>query len=113
MSPKTRKPDPFEQWRDEQRAPLEPQNPPPAQGRIRLSPGREAIRDLAVDRMLDARDSGDQQAFDQVTVELVALNARLFAEQKAEQGHIPETVEGVIAVLNVAAEILQVIGQAA
>jgi hypothetical protein len=39
------------------------------------------------------------------------LNERLYAEQLAELGHVPATVEGCIAVLHVAARILELIGE--
>ena len=42
--------------------------------------------------------------------ELIDLHESLFAEQLAESGYMPTTVEGCIAVLRVAERILRVIG---
>jgi hypothetical protein len=77
--------------------------------RVRLNPGREARRRLAMDAAWDARD-GDPALYLRRIEELVDLNERLFAEQFAELGYMPTTVEGCIAVLGVAARIIRVIG---
>lgn len=112
----SRKHDPFEQWRDEQLgrqdSPAEPLIDPPdpyAADRIRLSVGREAIREQAIDRMFDAKDAGDTEAFERTSRELVELNRQLFLEQRAELGHIPESVEAAVAALNVAAGVLELL----
>lgn len=85
--------------------------PPPARPRVVwLSPGREARRRLAFDAAFDARDGDDPALYRQRLEELVDLNRRLVAEQQAELGYLPETVEGCIAVLGVAARIIEVIG---
>jgi hypothetical protein len=76
---------------------------------VRLSPGREARRRLAMDAAWDARD-GDPALYRQRLEELVDLHFRLVAEQRAEEGYLPTTVEGCIAVLSVAERILRVVG---
>ena len=62
-----------------------------------------------MDAAWDARD-GDPKLYRQRVEELVDLHYRLAAEQRAELGYLPETVEGCIAVLGVAARIIRVIG---
>jgi hypothetical protein len=57
----------------------------------------------------DARD-GDPALYRQRLEELVDLHFRLVAEQRAEEGYLPTTVEGCIAVLSVAERILRVVG---
>jgi hypothetical protein len=76
---------------------------------LRLNAGREARRRLAMDAAWDAR-GGDPALYLQRIEELVELNERLFAEQAAELGYLPTTIEGCIAVLGVAARIIRVIG---
>ena len=79
-----------------------------------LSPGRTALRDLAILDAIDAHwgqqphsaDEGARQAVH----ELVNLNRRLHLEQAAERGRTPDTLEGCIAVLQVAAEIAEALG---
>jgi hypothetical protein len=82
-----------------------------------LSPGREARRHLAIWAAIDAHESGDADLLRRRLEELVELNERLRLEQiaeceqlRAELGYMPETVEGCIAVLAVAAHIVEVIG---
>ena len=82
--------------------------PPPRV--VWLSPGREARRQLAIEATIDARDGHDPALYRQRIEELVDLNRRLDAEQRAELGYLPETIEGCIAVLGVAARIIEVIG---
>ena len=84
--------------------------PPPARPRaVWLSPGREARRRLAMDAAWDARD-GDPKLYRQRVEELIDLHHRLDAEQQAELGFMPSTVEGCIAVLGVAARIIHIVG---
>ena len=84
---------------------------------VALSPGRAAERDLAIWRAIDAHESGDKQMLRRRLEELIELSERLRLEQiaeverlRAELGYLPETVEGCIAVLAVAARIVEVIG---
>jgi hypothetical protein len=72
---------------------------------VRLSVGREARRELAFCDAWEARH-GDPDVYRQRLAELVELNARLFAEQRAEAGYLPETLDGCIAVLHVAASVI-------
>jgi hypothetical protein len=78
-----------------------------------LSPSREARRDLAIGDALDARD--DPQLLRRRCDELVDLNRRLYAEQRAELGAalgcVPDTIDGCIGVLAVAAWILEAIAR--
>ena len=74
-----------------------------------LSPGREARRRLAMDAVWDARD-GDPAVYLRRIEELIDLHYRLDAEQQAELGYLPETIEGCCAVLGVAARIIRVVG---
>ena len=84
--------------------------PPPARPRVVwLSPGREARRQLAIEATIDARDGGDPALYRQRLEELVDLNRRLDAEQQAELGYLPTTVEGCIAVLGVAERIIRIV----
>jgi hypothetical protein len=62
-----------------------------------------------MDAAWDARDR-DPAIYLRRIEELVDLNERLFAEQLAELGYMPSTVEGCIAVLAVAERILRVMG---
>ena len=78
--------------------------------RLELNPAREAIRSLAVEAMFDALESGDREAFERTSRELVALNRRLFDEEAAERGYMPQSIEGMIGVLRVAARIVELIG---
>ena len=82
---------------------------PARKRRVWLSPGREARRGLAIEAAIEARDSGDPALYRLRLEELVDLHFRLVAEQRAEEGYVPTTVEGCIAVLGVAARILRVI----
>jgi hypothetical protein len=76
---------------------------------VRLSPGRQARRRLAIAAALDASD-GDPALYRRRLEDLVDLHFRLVAEQQAEAGHMPSSIEGCIAVLGVAERILRVIG---
>jgi hypothetical protein len=76
---------------------------------VRLSLGRQARRRLAIYAALDACD-GDPALYRQRLEELVDLHFRLVAEQQAERGYLPSTVEGCIAVLGVAERILRLMG---
>ena len=76
-----------------------------------LSPGRTALRDLAILDAVDAHwgqtpHSADESARQAVRA-LVSLDRRLRIEQAAERGRTPDTLEGCIAVLQVAAEIAE------
>ena len=74
-----------------------------------LSPGREARRDLAILDCLDARDLGDPIAYRLALEHLLDVDRRLKLEQQADNhpDRIPQTVDGMIAVLNTAAEIAE------
>jgi hypothetical protein len=86
--------------------------PTPARPRVVwLSPGREGRRRLAIEHAFDARE-GDPVLYRRRLEELVDLHFRLVAEQRAESGYMPTTVEGCVAVLGVAERILRVIGGA-
>jgi hypothetical protein len=78
---------------------------------LRLNVGREARRKLAFLDVWDARH-GDPDMYRRKLEQIVDLNERLFAEQAAELGYIPATLEGCIAVLHVACRILELIGEA-
>jgi hypothetical protein len=56
----------------------------------------------AIERVIDWRDNR--------VLRSRATWFRRVAEQRAEQGYLPETIEGCIAVLGVAARIIRVIG---
>ena len=76
-----------------------------------LSPGRTALRDLAILDAIDAHwgqtpHSADTAARQAVRA-LVSTDRRLRIEQAAEHGRTPDTLEDCIAVLNVAAEIAE------
>jgi len=78
---------------------------------LALSPGRTALRDLAILDTIDAHwgqtpHSADEGARQAVHA-LVNLDRRLRIEQAAENGRTPDTLEGCIAVLNVAADIAE------
>jgi hypothetical protein len=77
---------------------------------VTLSPARDARRDLAIMDALDAHEAADDDLLRQRCEELVRLNERLYAEQKAERGYVPETIEGCIAVLAVAERLLRMFG---
>ena len=62
-----------------------------------------------MDAAWDARD-GDPKLYRQRVEELIDLHHRLDAEQQAELGFMPSTVEGCIAVLGVAARIIHIVG---
>lgn len=100
MPTQAHRPTPFDQWRDQQRA-TDAFSPQAA-----LSPGREARRDLAIWAAVDAIQ-GEHPEARLRTEELVRLNTQLWAEQAAERGIIPETLDGCIGVLNAAARIME------
>jgi hypothetical protein len=77
--------------------------------RVQLDPGREARLKLAFYDAYDARD-GDPGEYRRRLQYLIDLRARLRAEQLAELGYVPSTFAGCVAVLHVAARILDVIG---
>ena len=77
---------------------------------LRLSPGRQARLDLAIREAIDARDVGDPAGYRGRLEQLADLNERVRSEQLAELGYLPATVEGCVAVLHVAARILELIG---
>lgn len=62
-----------------------------------------------MDAVWDARD-GDPKLCRQRIEELLDLHYRLAAEQQAELGYLPTTVEGCCAVLGVAARIIHIVG---
>jgi hypothetical protein len=106
-----KQPTPFDLWRDEQRdLKPEPVADPP---RVELSPGRHAQRALAIDRMLTALHQHGQGSpeYEQASEDIVELNHRLYLEQQAEleaeHGLIPDTPEGRLAILKVAALITE------
>lgn len=72
--------------------------------RAELDPGRSARLQIAVYDAFDARGSPD---FDARLRGVVELDERLRAEQLAELGYLPSTTAGCIAVLNVAAAIVE------
>ena len=72
-----------------------------------LSPGREARLALAIYAAIDAR-GGDPDRHRRLCAEVVDLHWRLHAEQAAERGLMPEDLAGCVAVLHVAARILDV-----
>jgi len=74
-----------------------------------LSKGREARRDLAILDCLDARDIGDPIEYRLALEHLLDVDRRLKLEQQADNhpDRIPQTVDGMIAVLNTAAEIAE------
>jgi hypothetical protein len=74
---------------------------------VELSPERAARRRLLVFDYVDAVRAGDEDEADRLGHRIIELNERLFAEQLAEAGYMPRTVEGCIAVLDVAARIIE------
>jgi hypothetical protein len=68
---------------------------------VQLSAAREARLRLAVYAAFDARD-GDADEFGRLCGEVVRAHQQVTAEQQAEQGSLPTTVEGMAAVLAVA-----------
>ena len=74
---------------------------------LRLNAARDARRDLAIRAALDAYAAGDAAAFDARLYELVDLNDRLFAEELAELGYLPLTIDGCVAVLQAAARVVE------
>jgi hypothetical protein len=74
----------------------------------RLSPAREARLKLAIFDAFAAR-GGDPAEFRRRLGDVVDLGERLYAEQLAEQGFVPETIAGCVAVLYVAARIIDLI----
>jgi hypothetical protein len=77
----------------------------------RLTAAREARRELAFLDAWEARH-GDPDVLRGKIEQLIAVNERVFAEQQAELGYLPESVEGCIGVLHVASRILELIGEA-
>jgi hypothetical protein len=79
-----------------------------------LSPGRTARRDLAILDAIDAHWGQTPHSAGvgarQAAHALVSLDRRLRIEQAAERGRTPDTLEGCIAVLQVAAEIAETLG---
>ena len=77
-----------------------------------LSKGREARRDLAILDCLDARDTGDPISYRLALEHLLDLDRRLKLEQQADNhpDRAPQTVDGMIAVLNTAARIAEALG---
>lgn len=71
-----------------------------------LNPGRQARLKFAFIDAYDAR-AGDPAVFRRRLERLVELHQTLVDETLAEQGVIPETVAGCIAVLHVAAAIYE------
>ncbi len=72
----------------------------------KLNVGRQARLDLALWAAIDARDGDDPDEYQRRLEDLVALNHRLRTEQLAELGYLPWTVDGCIAVLHVAARVI-------
>lgn len=72
--------------------------------RVELDPGRSARLELAV---YDAFDAKGTPEFDARLRGIIELDERLRAEQLAELGYLPSTTTGCIAVLNVAAAIVE------
>ena len=77
---------------------------------LRLSPGRQARLDLAIWDAIDARDSGEPAAYRLRLEQLADLNDRVRSEELAELGYLPATIGGCVAVLHVAARIIELIG---
>jgi hypothetical protein len=76
---------------------------------VRLDPGREGRLRLAVYAAYDAR-GGDPAEFRQRCEQVVDCYFDLRAEQLAEAGYIPTTIAGCVAVLYVAARIINLTG---
>jgi hypothetical protein len=68
---------------------------------VALNPGREARLRLAFYAAFDARD-GDPDEYRRLIAEVVTCHQQVTAEQLAELGYLPDTVEGMSAVLAVA-----------
>lgn len=102
------KTDPFQVWRDEQR----PTTSTDQSATLELSAGRNAIRMLKIIEFVDAVWDHNEPEINRLGEELVELNHRLFAEQAAEHGHLPETIEGATAILDVAAQIIEHLAEA-
>jgi hypothetical protein len=84
---------------------------------VTLSRGRQAQLDLALWVVVDAHAAGDEELFRRHFDDLLVARERLRLEQiaeterlRAELGYLPETFEGIVAVLAVAARILEVLG---
>lgn len=75
-----------------------------------LSSGRAAQLELAVYDAFDVRD-GDADEFRARVEHILNLHRRLTAEQRAELGYVPDSFAGVVAVLNVAARIVELIAE--
>lgn len=76
-----------------------------------LSPGRQARLELAIWQAIDARDDGDPAAYRFALEHLAELHGRLRIEEAAEYGYLPRTLEGAIAVLDLATEIVRAAGR--
>lgn len=74
-----------------------------------INSARDARLKLAVLDAFDCRD-GDPDEFSDRCAQVVDLHERLVAEQRAELGYMPTTFGGCIAVLNVAAAVLELLG---
>jgi hypothetical protein len=74
-----------------------------------LSSGRLGRLQLAVIDAFDARD-GDPDEYRRRLEAVTALHARLVAEQLAEQGYLPDTLDGMVAVCHVTARIAALVG---
>lgn len=74
-----------------------------------LDPGREARLKLAFYDAWDARH-GDPAEYRRRIAHMVDLYGRLHAEQLAELGHLPRDIDGCIAVLHLAARIVDELG---
>jgi hypothetical protein len=74
-----------------------------------LNVDREGRLRLAVYAAFDAR-GGDAAEFRRSCERVVDAYFQLQAEQLAEQGYLPETFVGSVAVLHVAARIIEAIG---
>jgi hypothetical protein len=82
-----------------------------------LSRGRQAQIDLVLWDVVEAHADGNEELFRQRFDDLLVLRERLRLEQvaeterlRAELGYLPETFDGIVAVLAVAARILEVLG---
>ena len=74
-----------------------------------LDAAREARLRLAFYDAWDARE-GDAAEYRGHLQHLIDLYYRLRAEQDAELGYVPTTIEGCVAVLHVAARLIDAIG---
>lgn len=72
-----------------------------------LNPGRQARLELAIWDVIDARDEGDPGLYRNSLEKLERLHVRLRAEQNAEEGYMPQSIAGAIAVLELAEQIIR------